>query len=255
MNPIRYLLVTDKHLHDRLLPDLTPRSDLQLIGSCATGERALLMTVTLKPHVIVLDLDLLPTHALQLIRYIRKTAGTRCIRILAISSSDQGSAIQQALDEADSRLFKPIQAQKLLTHVQTLGLTAITTPFEYLITSILLQLGVPSHLHGYKYIRSALISLEKNPELLYHMMHGLYVIIAEEHHTHPSNVERAIRNAITQTWNRGGAEPYRRLLGLQSDFVMEKPTNSEFLAYVSQCIHLQWERCQTTHTNWYEITL
>lgn len=255
MKLIHYLLVTDKATCNAYLSSLVQHRNMHMVGCASSGERALLMAVTFKPHVIVLDLDLLPAHALQLIRYIRKHADTKCTRILSLCSTSGRGALLQAQDESDCCLIKPVHADQLIAHIQTLGLTAISTPFEYLITTVLLQLGVPSHLHGYQYIRTALISLEENPELLYHMMHGLYPIIAKQHHTRISNVERSIRNAITQTWNRGGAEPYHRLLGLHSNFIVEKPTNSEFLAYVSECLHLQWERCQATGVNWYDTLL
>lgn len=253
MDPIRYLLVTDKTSYQILLPDLKPRQDMRMVGWVSSGERALLLSVALKPQVIVLDLDLLPTHALQLIRYLRKHSETKYIRILSLVSDQCQGVALQAQDESDCYLTKPFEPEQLMMQIHTLGMTSTCTPFEYLITAVLLQLGMPSHLLGYQYIRTALITLEQKPDLLYRMMNGLYPVIAKKHNTCSSNVERSIRSAIAQTWLRGGAEPYHKLLGISGDYLPDKPTNSEFLSYMTECIHLQWERCQATGTSWYDL--
>ena len=104
---------------------------------------------------------------------------------------------------------------------------------------VLLKLGVPPHLKGYAYIVYALELVLIDPNLLQHITKGLYIDVAKKYGTTPSRVERAIRHAIEVAWGRGNMETLDRLFGYTINYGKGKPTNSEFIALITDKIRLQ----------------
>ena len=74
------------------------------------------------------------------------------------------------------------------------------------ITKLLHELGVPSHIKGYSYIREGITLIYSDPSLSGAITKELYPIIAKKYDTTSSRVERAIRHAIEVSWNRGNWE-------------------------------------------------
>ena len=64
------------------------------------------------------------------------------------------------------------------------------------ITKILHELGVPSHIKGYQYIREGITIIYENPDVIGGITKELYPDIATKFETTVSRVERAIRHSI-----------------------------------------------------------
>lgn len=71
------------------------------------------------------------------------------------------------------------------------------------ITKVLHELGIPSHIKGYQYIREAIGIIYERPEVIGGITKELYPELASKYDTTVSRVERAIRHAIEVSWNRG----------------------------------------------------
>ena len=110
---------------------------------------------------------------------------------------------------------------------------------ESYVTEIIHEIGVPAHIKGYKYLRSAIIRSVHDRSLLDAITKCLYPNIAKEFGTTSSRVERAIRHAIEVAWSRGDLEVLHRYFGYTVDVGKGKPTNSEFIALISDKICLQ----------------
>ena len=74
---------------------------------------------------------------------------------------------------------------------------------EKYITEIMLDVGVPAHLKGYHYLRDAILLSGRDMEAVTSVTKLLYPEIARRFKTTDQKVERAIRNAIEVSWNRG----------------------------------------------------
>ena len=57
--------------------------------------------------------------------------------------------------------------------------------------------------------------------------------------TTPSRVERAIRHAIEVAWDRGDIETLQKFFGYTVSNIKGKPTNSEFIAMIADCLSLR----------------
>lgn len=111
------------------------------------------------------------------------------------------------------------------------------------ITKILHELGVPSHIKGYQYIRESISMIYENPEMIGGITKELYPDIAKKFNTTVSRVERAIRHAIEVSWNRGNWQLMEDIFGHSVDVDKAKPTNSEFIVTVADKLRLEY--CKT----------
>ncbi len=107
------------------------------------------------------------------------------------------------------------------------------------ITRILHQLGIPSHIKGYQYIREAISLVYNNPSLIGGITKELYPEIGHKYKTSVSRVERAIRHAIEVSWNRGDWSLMEDIFGHSVDIDKAKPTNSEFIVTIADKLRLE----------------
>ena len=96
------------------------------------------------------------------------------------------------------------------------------------VTKLLLSLGVPAHLKGYHYLRSAILRSEQDIEVVSSVTKLLYPDVAREYNTSVQKVERAIRNAIEVSWMRGNIESMEEMFGFSAHSGKGRPTNSEY---------------------------
>ncbi len=108
------------------------------------------------------------------------------------------------------------------------------------VTNVLHELGVPSHIKGYSYIREGILQVFFNPGVVGGITKELYPKIADDFNTTVSRVERAIRHAIEVSWNRGNWDLMQDIFGYSVDIDKAKPTNSEFIVTVADKLRLEY---------------
>ena len=106
------------------------------------------------------------------------------------------------------------------------------------ITQVILALGIPANIKGYQYLREGILLAMEDMEMVNYITKMLYPSIAKRYKTTPSRVERSIRHAIDVAWNRGCMENIDKIFGYPVYFQKEKPTNSEFIAFIADTLRL-----------------
>lgn len=124
--------------------------------------------------------------------------------------------------------------------MQTMQLNRTDDPglMEY-VTEFMLDMGVPAHLKGYHYLRTAILMAGKDMEVVGSVTKLLYPEIAKLFKTTEQKVERAIRNAIEVSWVRGNADTFEDLFGYSFLTGNTRPTNSEYIAQIADRIRLE----------------
>ncbi len=113
------------------------------------------------------------------------------------------------------------------------------------ITKILHELGIPSHIKGYQYIREGISIIYERPETIGGITKELYPELAKKFDTTVSRVERAIRHAIEVSWNRGNWNLMEEIFGHSVDIDKAKPTNSEFIVTVADKLRLEFHKIKS----------
>ena len=112
---------------------------------------------------------------------------------------------------------------------------------ERQISGFMLELGIPAHLRGYQFLRSAVLMCVQDMELVGSVTKLLYPDLARMYGTTPQKIERAIRNAIEVSWERGNSDIFEELFGYRNTSEYSRPTNSEYIATVADYIRLEYD--------------
>ena len=212
-----------------------------VVGSTGDGNEVLQMVADAKPDVLVLDLILPGMDGLGI---LRRLDGEKRPKILAVSNFVTQEVVAEAGNLGASMfLSKPYNESAMVEHLISLAEKnekQLHGPgLEELVTSIIHEVGVPAHIKGYQYVREAIMITVENMAVINSVTKVLYPEVAKRYHTTPSRVERAIRHAIEVAWDRGDLETLQRFFGYTVSNAKGKPTNSEFIAMISDRIRLK----------------
>lgn len=114
-----------------------------------------------------------------------------------------------------------------------------TYNLEGRIVEVLKELGVPTHLEGYDYLRDAIAMCVESKDILKKITGRLYPDIATHYDTTSSRVERAIRHAIEVAWDRGDWDVLKRYFGNTISPSRGKTTNSEFISCIAKQLRME----------------
>jgi len=110
------------------------------------------------------------------------------------------------------------------------------------ISKMLHNLGIPSHIKGYQFLRDAVCMVFENPDMIGGITKELYPELANKYDTTVSRVERAIRHAVEVSWNRGDIKLMETIFGHSVDIDKAKPTNSEFIVTIADKLRLDFHK-------------
>ena len=127
------------------------------------------------------------------------------------------------------------------TKVEEIKKEEETRDLEQDVTDMIHEIGVPAHIKGYQYLREAIMMSVEDTTMLSSITKILYPTIAKRHQTTSSRVERAIRHAIEVAWSRGKMDTIDELFGYTIHNGKGKPTNSEFIALITDRIRLEYK--------------
>lgn len=204
-----------------------------------------------QPDVVICEAIMTSFDAIELLKRLNKD---KIKPKIIVTSSYQNPFIEKAIMEngADYFMLKPLDVEVLANRIRdvigvsalTGGISNLTTKtfnLDIVITDILHQIGVPAHIKGYHYLREAIIYSIYDSQMLECVTKLLYPKVAKRFETTSSRVERAIRHAIEIAWDRGSIETINSFFGCTIDAGKGKPTNSEFIAMVTDKIKLNYK--------------
>ena len=193
------------------------------------------------PDVVIADLTSSRADLFKVMRTFRNV-GSGCPEFIITSDIDNNFIKRQVFDAGASYfLLNPCGAYEIASVIKSLLPTPVTDSLfdvESVVTEAIRRLAVPANIKGYHYIRTAVIFSVKKDGMVTNMTKKLYPDVAEYYHTTPSSVEKAIRHAIQLSWNRVESDAVRTYFGCTPDVYKSHPTNSEYLAAVTDKIRL-----------------
>ncbi|MBQ8435437.1 MAG: sporulation transcription factor Spo0A [Oscillospiraceae bacterium] len=199
------------------------------------------------PDVVVVDAILPHMDAIELIKKVQALGGKKPEFI--VTSSYDNPFIERQVMQGGAAYFmlKPFDVNSLGDRINSLihgteGENGESgEDMEVVVTEIIHQLGVPAHIKGYHYLREAILSSLDDKELLESVTKMLYPTVAKRFDTTSSRVERAIRHAIEIAWDRGNLDTLNSFFGYTVNTCKGKPTNSEFIALITDKLRLQYK--------------
>ncbi len=236
----------------RLLEDGMKEMGIEIVGCTGDGVEALMLLERLQPEILITELVLSGMDGFNLLRNLREVSpGTRAMVISGLLNEQtvakcaelgacyfmpkpcEPSAILRNLGDMVSPPARAGAAQRLMQPVEA------QPSLEVQVTDIIHEIGVPAHIKGYQYLREAIIITINDMEAINAVTKVLYPAVAKKFDTTPSRVERAIRHAIEVAWDRGDIETLQKFFGYTVSNIKGKPTNSEFIAMIADCLSLR----------------
>ncbi len=161
-----------------------------------------------------------------------------------IMSELKNSFIERQIIEngASYYITQPFETETLCSVIKSVCKKSVPTnctDMEIIVTDIIRKLGVPAHVKGYQYLRTAILNAVNDVSLMNCVTKQLYPSVARQYSTTSSRVERAIRHAIEIAWERGNIETLNSFFGYSIKCYHGRPTNSEFIALVTDKLRLQ----------------
>lgn len=217
------------------------------------GQQVLNAVRSQKPDVVLADVFMPNLDIIGVLNGIREIDSKERPMVMAMSSFDNPRLEKETLDAGASYYFlKPFDINTMAERIIQLSGwkneispvvvkdNVVTDPeLELMVTEIIHQIGVPAHIKGYHYLREAIILSVKNSDIINSVTKLLYPTVAKTYNTTSSRVERAIRHAIEVAWDRGDIDVLNSYFGYTIQNDRGKPTNSEFIAMISDKLRLR----------------
>ena len=217
-----------------------------------TAEDALYKISKFHPDVVLCDIWLGRMDCVQLIRSAKKINFMPDLppSFFVLATTTTPNMFVEATEAgADYCMLKPIDFENLGQRIQRMvrqhrrgGLNrhAITCgqDMETQVTKVIHQIGVPAHIKGYQYLRTAILMAIQDSEIINSVTKILYPTVAKQYQTTSSRVERAIRHAIEVAWDRGDLDTLNAYFGYTIQNDRGKPTNSEIIAMIADNLRL-----------------
>jgi len=263
MEKLKVVIADDNRQFNVLLTDFfNSQSDFTVVGNAYDGMETVKIVEETKPDLLLLDIIMPYLDGIGVIERLNLCAEKPSIII--ISAVGQENISQKAVNLGALYYFvKPFDLNVMIERIRQLimnipldknqnkplvvdshstakSYNAIDLENE--VTEILKELGIPAHVRGYKFLRDAIIESTLDSDLVNAVTKALYPLIAEKHNTTPTRVERAIRHAIEISATRGKVESLYKYFGYSTSQERGKPTNSEFIAMISDKLRLKLKK-------------
>lgn len=218
---------------------------VKVVGSFNNGKDGLAFLINHHDDydVILMDVLMPQIDGIKMLEELHRRKINKKIIILSSFKDDYTIKKVQKLN-ASYYMLKPVDMQILEERIIDLYAEEDEIKFsnnysvEVEVSSLLHDLGIPSHVRGYKYIREGIMMLYTSKEVATLVTKEIYPAIANMYNTTSTRVERAIRHAIEISWTRGDLKIMEDLFGNSIDFERSKPTNSEFLTTIADRVKL-----------------
>ncbi|MBE6124689.1 MAG: sporulation transcription factor Spo0A [Erysipelotrichaceae bacterium] len=241
---IKTIIVDDNHMVvNNLMSHFSENSSIKVVATFNNGEEALnyLLSNSSEVDLILMDILVPGLDGIALLEELKKHEIHK--KTIILSSYKDENIIRECSElNVSYYIIKPFSILSLEKRITDIFNCKISTKVEQdnidlEISQLLHNLGIPSHIRGYKYIRDGIMIIYNN-ESVSLITKEIYPQIASKYATTPSRVERAIRHAIEVSWIRGDLALMEDLFGFSVSCDKAKPTNSEFLSTIADRIKM-----------------
>lgn len=251
------ILICDESVDFRKLT----RDYLRTVGYASVeeaidGDDAVMKIDKLQPDIVIIDIWMTKMDTVSVIRAAKELGnapGAKTPSFIVTSQINNPTMLAEVSEAgADYCVLKPLnypglaeRIRRLLRQREADQRKAELSPeeresieLENQVTKVIHQIGVPAHIKGYQYLRTAIMMTINNNDVINSVTKILYPTVAKRYSTTSSRVERAIRHAIEVAWDRGDVDVLNSYFGYTIQTNRGKPTNSEFIAMIADNLRL-----------------
>lgn len=251
-NSAKILLCDENAEERRRIIDFLTKAGFHHIDEAPDGEAAINKLIGGTYDLAIVDLWISLIDGIGIIRSIQKGSLKNKPSFILMSPINKQNVLMEASEAgADICILKPFDLSSLAAHIDSLlrmrsrsdikSALSSSTDMESQVTKIIHQIGVPAHIKGYQYLRTAILMTIEDSDVINSVTKVLYPTVAKKYQTTTSRVERAIRHAIEVAWDRGDIDTLNSYFGYTIQNSRGKPTNSEFIAMIADNLRLKYK--------------
>ena len=254
MKTIKVLMIDDNmQLVDMVKEYFSSHAVIEVVDSAFNGSEGLkLLEKNAKDYdIVLLDLIMPGMDGIKVLEEVQKQ--NIDAKIIVLTSYNSPEVIRKVSGLGIKYfMLKPFELSELESKILEYSMDEVKgrktidlfySNLQMSVTKLLHELGVPSHIKGYSYIREGIMLVFNDPGLSTAITKELYPSIAKKYDTTTSRVERAIRHAIEVSWNRANWELMEEVFGYSVDIDKAKATNSEFIVTLADKLRLEFHEC------------
>ncbi len=245
------ILICDENSEEReAIASALTRSGTFTVEEARDGARSIELLRTNRYDAVVIDLWISGIDGIGIIRAASKLQD-KPLLVLMSPINKQAILIEASEAGADLCIPKPFDFSTLVYHLSALirskgskrpsAESGFAPDMEAQVTKIIHQIGIPAHIKGYQYLRTAILMAIEDTDIINSVTKILYPSVAKKYQTTTSRVERAIRHAIEVAWDRGDVDTLNSYFGYTIQNSRGKPTNSEFIAMIADNMRLKYK--------------
>lgn len=246
---LRVLVADDTQQFGKECQKELKSAGFEVILTAKDGSRVIAAIESQHIDVVVMDAFMSNGDAIDVLDYIDGSLSEKPLVVLMSSLNSQNFEEQMIKAGVDYYFIKPVSPQTVAKRIVRLSswktekrkreMSPMTeSDMDVVISDIMRQIGVPAHIKGYQYLRTAIKLSVNDSEMLGSVTKLLYPTVAKMYNTTASRVERAIRHAIEVAWDRGDVDVLSSYFGYTIQSQRGKPTNSEFIAMIADKLKL-----------------
>ncbi len=215
-----------------------------VLATGRTGEDALELTRRFKPDALIMDAILPYYNGDEVVEILEQELCAPIVKV-AISEEHNERLAERFLNNGgDLFLMLPMDYAYTVRriekyHALRMRQIAINGPMSMLrncTRKFQMRMKMPIAINGFLYIQDAVEIACEKPLVLQKVVADLYPEIAARYHVPPGCVERCIRTAVEQTFERGDMDFLYPHFGHAIRANTGKPTNSEFIAILAEMV-------------------
>ena len=252
-NKTKILICDENEDFRRITSEYLKSVGFRIPDEASNGEEAMAKIEKLHPDVVIIDIWLRGIDTASIIKNtLLSDFYPDVVPAFIVTSQLNNPSMLTEASEAGASfcMLKPLNYPSLIERIHRLMLKrsnpqpvkpqekSHSAELESQVTRIIHQIGVPAHIKGYQYLRTAIIMTVNDNEIINSVTKILYPSVAKQYKTTSSRVERAIRHAIEVAWDRGDVDTLNSYFGYTIQTSRGKPTNSEFIAMIADNLRL-----------------
>ena len=258
MNKLK-LLIADNNVDycKRLEANFRQCYMFDVLSSVHDGYSALMCVSSEKPDILIMDIVMPKMDGIELLFKLKSLNLAPGMTVFVNSSLHDDNIIDLTQNMGVVYFFaKPTTFCYMLNRVvdlinlseaQRAELKTITLEHERdrqvtreeLITNYMRLVGIPAHISGYRYLRTAIDYMVQEHGKRLGITTEIYPYVAKQFNSTVQRVERSIRHAIGVAWINGNMEIQHKLFGHTVNEQKGHPTNGEFMSMIADRVYMR----------------
>lgn len=231
---IKVVLVDDnKSVIDSYVDYINTIDNIEVVGIAKNGKEAISILKEKEVSVVVLDIIMPEMDGIGVMKFINQMKKRPKVIVTSVIKKDV--IVKKFLDlKVIYYMIKPFTVESLINRIQDIEDTSLYQKLiEKEVEKIFQKIDIPRNLKGTNYIKDSIVIVASDDKYNKNMG-GIYQLLAQKYQVSEKSIEKAIRNAVDITFERGNTKFLTELFKTQISIFNGKVSNKAFIFHIAK---------------------